>query len=134
LHLYQQHLVPGQAQDVRKLRRSADQIFSDINDFATALFEWTHIHCPALRVLVWGHHTLEGDAFEELIVKLGEEATAEYVPQFIFVKRESVGEDGERRISASLTTRGRFSDEFPQLDLLSYDPGLRGRELYALQT
>jgi hypothetical protein len=84
--------------------------------------------------LVWGQHAVEGDAFEELIVKLGEETTAEYVPQFIFVKRESVGEDGERRISASLTTHSRFCDELPQLDLLSYDPGLRGRELYALQT
>jgi hypothetical protein len=134
LHLYQQHLVPGQVQDVRKLRRSADQILSDISDFATAFFEWTHFHCPTLRVLVWGQHAVEGDAFEELIVKLGEETTAEYVPQFIFVKRESVGEDGERRISASLTTHSRFCDELPQLDLLSYDPGLRGRELYALQT
>jgi hypothetical protein len=134
LHLYQRNLMPGQAENSHELQhiRSAQQVFSDIRDFATAFFEWAHIRCPTLRILVWGEYTVEEDALEEFSSRLGE-ALEEYDPQFIFVKEEVVGQDGERQIAASLMTRSRLCDDFPQLDLLTYDPGIHGMDLYALQ-
>jgi hypothetical protein len=86
-----------------------------------------------MRILVWGEYTIEDNAAEKLALELGEAAT-EYVPQFIFVKRESISPDGQRSIYASPTTRGRLCDDFPQLDLLAYDPGIRGIDLHALRT
>jgi hypothetical protein len=134
LHLYQRHLAPGQVETSHELQhaRSAQQVFSDIRDFATAFFEWARTHCPSLRILVWGEYTVEGYALDELSPKFGE-ALDRYDPQFIFVKEESVGQDGERRIAASLMTRSQLCDDFPRLDLLNYDPGIHGMDLYALQ-
>jgi hypothetical protein len=135
LHLYQRHLTPEQVETDEEVQhvRSAHQVFSDIRDFANAFFEWAHVQCPTLRVLVWGEYTIEADALEELSPKL-DESLEEYDPQFIFVKTEGVGQGGERRIHASLTTRSRLWDDIPRLDLLTYDPGIHGLDLHALQT
>jgi hypothetical protein len=113
--------------------RSAPQIYFDVREFATSLFKFAHIHCPTLKVLVWGEYKAEDYAIEELVLELAE-AAMEHVPQFVFVKEESISQDGKRQISASLMTHDRLRDDFPQLDLLAYDPRISGMNLHALQT
>jgi hypothetical protein len=131
LHLYQQHLIFDPISNTKGMH-SALQISSEVREFATFLFKFAHIHCPALKVLVWDEYKAENYATENLALELAQAAT-EYVPQFIFVKEESISQDGKRRISASLTTRDRLCDDFPHLDLLAYDPGIRGMDLHALR-
>lgn len=46
----------------------------------------------------------------------------EHIPQFFIVKREGRDVNGHHHVFASSVTHHRVVDEFPDLDLLTYDP------------
>jgi hypothetical protein len=102
--------------------RNPLRIASDLLQFATLFFQWARSHCPQLNVLVWG---LYGGASEEdwAIEEYKEHNCAvEHVPQFFFVKKEAWDEYGHHYVFASSVTHSRVVDEFPDLDLLAFDP------------
>src|SRR3954471_4045022 len=94
----------------------------DIGNFATALFQWAHLHSLQLDVLAWGIHG-KGIDISKINAWGPDEDVSEPVPQLFFIKRQEYLQYKEDRIFASRTTRGRIRDEFPGLILPTFDPG-----------
>ncbi|KAF1841051.1 uncharacterized protein K460DRAFT_371051 [Cucurbitaria berberidis CBS 394.84] len=90
---------------------------------ATRFFQGVHPHCPYLNVLVLG---IGGDFFEPefaLGVNHDDRHIVQRASQHIFVKRQKTLDSGSVHVAADLVSPIRICDEFPDLDLLAYDPG-----------
>jgi hypothetical protein len=98
------------------------QIASDVLQFATLFFQWTHSHCLQLNVLVWGLYGGASERDRAIEEDRENKCAVEHVPQFFFVKREARDDNGHHYVFASSVTHSRVVDEFPDLDLLAFDP------------
>ncbi|CAO2650646.1 Nn.00g019380.m01.CDS01 [Neocucurbitaria sp. VM-36] len=121
LHVYQDN--------IRKVApsrlRTKDQVADDAHQLAIRFFRDVHPYCPLLNVLVWGNY---GEPSEGHIQGLRDDAndegvTIEQTSQYLFVKRKETLGDGRMQITAVSVTLSRLRDEFPYLELLTYDPG-----------
>ncbi|RYN17825.1 hypothetical protein AA0119_g5965 [Alternaria tenuissima] len=124
LHLYQDR--------VRTVRPPTPQVhICEIHqEFATRFFQWAHHRCPLLEVLIWG--TYEENFHQEAWqvtedAKQGRDTSecgVDRAPQQCFVKKLVELEDGTSQIAgASRVTRSRIRDDFPELQILSYETG-----------
>ncbi|KAF2032007.1 hypothetical protein EK21DRAFT_61906 [Setomelanomma holmii] len=120
VHLYQDRAKPVQPE----FARSTDKVVTDLQQFATMFFQQTHKNSPRLDVLIWGMHGEATELDKEIARELGD-GSFEIIPQIFFVKRRSQEESGAFVINASITTRSRLRDEFPDLDMLAHDPRFR---------
>lgn len=108
----------------------------DIERFATALFRWTHTHCPQLEILVCGLYTRgfdvskvhswesgrDEDESDEDESDEDEPGEDEPFPQVFFMKSKEAVQGHGDRILATPTTRSRIRDSFPELVLPTFDP------------
>ncbi|KAF2833070.1 hypothetical protein CC86DRAFT_4605 [Ophiobolus disseminans] len=128
LQLYQEHLSPVQGGVIRP----TNEIVSDIQRFASFLFQSAHAQQSRFKVLIWGTHGAAVDIDMLIATALGD-GDYELVPQLFFVKRVERRHDGVDRVYATATTRGQLRDEFPDLDMLTYDPGFRELDRQAVR-
>lgn len=126
LHLYQDRL---RIIDPDQPRRN---VAAETQQLATMLFQWAHVLCPDLEVLVWGRftETLDKDVYsllEDQLEREGSLATnenVERVPQQYYVKQVTRLQGGATHVTAIPFSRRRIQNEFPDLDLLACDTSL----------
>lgn len=119
LHLYQQRLTVVPLYYIR----GKDTMASEIQDFADSFFQWAHGKCPNLALFVWGMTGAPNEAEAEVVREICETSdyTFERVPQFVFAKRYRTLQSGERQAYAAPMSSSTLRQDYPELELLSYD-------------
>lgn len=145
MHLYQPRLRMVPAGDLR----TPDQIARDIDKFAMDFFALSESLGDQLVVLIWGvERDLEMDeldfldpydmAFEEWPKHYYRKTVVAYSEEEDYVEDAGADywdhEEGKEFVVPARTTLDRLRDEFPELELLSYDPTYNMIEHCASQT
>lgn len=119
IYAYQRHYTLSREHD----QHDDGGALSPLHRFATRFFRQLHAHCPRLRVFVWG---LYGESAIPRDLQSGEAfvGTAP-VRQHIFVKQTVALPNEHVQISAVPVSASWLRHEYPELDLLRYEPGFK---------
>lgn len=88
---------------------------------ATSIFQEARVQCKSFEVIIWGVYGEPKDIDLASMEELG--VAFEVIPQLFFVKRTGHGCDDLGQVEAAFSTRSRLRDQYPEVDVLAYDPG-----------